>query len=334
MNVDRMKTSILEFLADEGLDDSLKLFDSEDNFQIKINDPFIEDDKQRLGISIQYFDDGDCEVVFQGFKSVGNLGDDYHGSFWKFIRLYKEFNSNKEAYTWFIKNYLFKNLKNLEFKSKEAPKEEEEEIELILPKGSEKINENHVDATNYLFRRGIETNYSNNIYVLKEEKRIIFPVYENGKLIYYAGRSYNPRTTLRWKNASVKGLAPIWNLENINGDIVYIFEGIFDAILVPQAVALFGSNNIGKHYYEKILAKNFSRINLVFDNDEPGYHAKYKLAEILAKKHKNIYIYNWKGIKEKDFSEMYANKTKWDFENRLIKWNLQADIKIKMGLIK
>ena len=337
MNVSHIKQAVLDFLYDENLAGSIKVFDTENNFQIKINDPFVDDNKQRLGIALKYFDDGKYEVVFQGFKSVGTRGDEYHGSFWKFIRLYKELENNKTAKRWFTRKYLLKELSTLEFETSIDENDSEEDItshQLELPEGSEPLDpERHIDATNYLTQRLI--NYQAlNIFVLQSEKRIIFPIFENKELVYYVGRSYNPRTVLPWKNAEVKEHASIWNLENVNGDVVAVFEAIFDAATLPYGIALLSSNNIGKAYYEKILAKNYSKIILIFDNDVPGCNAKYKLADTLSRYMNEVYIYDYTGISAKDMNQMVVEHIPIELNERIYKWNLQTKIKVKMGILK
>ena len=67
------------------------------------------------------------------------------------------------------------------------------------------------------------------------------------------------------------------------------------------------------------------------DNDEPGRLAKIKIAEDLRHYHDNVYIYNYKGIKEKDFGEIMQNKEGKFEESRVIKWDYATKVKLKLG---
>jgi len=101
--------TIIDFLQDEGLSSSLKIKNKEsNNWKIFINDPFIEDHKQRLGIGPKVFDDDTIRIVFNGFKSSAVLGEDYHGDFYKFVKLIKNFDTITEAKIWFSKNYVLR----------------------------------------------------------------------------------------------------------------------------------------------------------------------------------------------------------------------------------
>ena len=67
------------------------------------------------------------------------------------------------------------------------------------------------------------------------------------------------------------------------------------------------------------------------DNDVPGQNAKIILAKELSKYHKNIYVYNFKGINQKDFSKMKEEGVNFQLNKRLRKWNLQTEILLKTG---
>ena len=76
------------------------------------------------------------------------------------------------------------------------------------------------------------------------------------------------------------------------------------------------------------------RINLIFDNDEAGRRAKIKLAhELQARGHKNVWVYNFKGISQKDFNQMKVAGVDFELDSRLIHWELKTEILYRTGAI-
>jgi len=168
------------------------------------------------------------------------------------------------------------------------------------------------------------------IFVDHYTQRIVFPVYEDNKLVFYSKRSIDPEEEFKWiKLKNTKSIFPVWNLDNAKIEL-RIFEGIFDAIHFDNGVAIFGAfwNN---KLREKILKKHFFKIIICMDNDTPGQLAKIKIAEDLIHYHDNVHIYNYKGIKEKDFGDIIKNKGSFE-DKRVIKWNYEAKVKLKMGI--
>lgn len=340
INIKLKKENIIEFLQDEGLASSLKVKEALPYWTIYINDPFVSDNKQRMGISYKLFENGEERVIFNGWKSTALLGDDYHGDFYKFVKLYKDFNSIYEAKIWFNKKYVLKQpLKEIIKKEKTEEQKEITKKELYWDEKYEKLSlkkKTHKPFVEYLNKRKIskETIQKLKIYIDKKNKRLIFPVYENEELIFYTKRSIVPHF-LPWIKATKEGTFPMWNLENVSEEEVYIFEGIFDAINVKNGVAILGVAH--EEVAKKLASKNFFKYIIVLDNDEAGRKAKLHLAEILSTEYKkNVYIYNYKGINEqyKDFGEMIINNIDFDLDNRVVPYDFKTKTLIKMGHIK
>ena len=329
---------VIQFLEDEGLASPIKTENLDKlNWQISINEPWESDTKRRCGIAQVRIDDK-WVVVFNSFKASAIMGDDYKGSFWKFVKLVKDFESNQDAKSWFIKNYVLKgNIKNFLIQDRTSHK--------VSPSPSLdipdyfikfKFQDEFKQYVEYLEKRKITKNIIKKykIFINNNHERIVFPVYENSELIFYTARAINDDDPIPWLKSKGHNIHPIWNLENVNGDTINIFEGIFDAILVPNSIALLGASNITEPYIEKILYKNYLRINLIFDNDTAGHIAKYKLAyRLQSEGHKNIWVYNFKGIKQKDFNQMKMENIDFDFNNRLVPWSLKTEVLIKTGAI-
>ncbi|OQB40212.1 MAG: DNA primase [candidate division CPR1 bacterium ADurb.Bin160] len=333
---------VLNFLQDENLSNPIKIKNenSDTNWKIFINDPFISDDKFRLGISPKYFkNENKYRIIFNGFKSSALLGDDYHGDLFKFVKLVKNFNSRDYAKEWFFNKYVLRGSGLLKSKDEIIEENKIEKHEVEWDDKYEKISftkKRHQPYIEYLLKRKItKTKIENSkIFIDRELKRIVFPVYEYGNLIFYSKRSIVPHK-YRWIKSEGDEVFPIWNLDNINGEEVWLFEGIFDAMCVENGVCLFGVS-FGEQIRDKILNKKFSKIVVVMDNDEAGWSAKARIAKELFELGYNVYIYNYKGIHTtyKDFNEMRINNINFDFENRIFKYDLKTEVLMKLGKVK
>ena len=85
-----------------------------------------------------------------------------------------------------------------------------------------------------------------------------------------------------------------------------------------------------------MLARNFNKYIIVLDNDIAGRSNKYKIAQDLFDAGKNVFIYNYKGISDayKDFGELAINKIPFDFNNRIVHYDLKTKTLIKLGKVK
>lgn len=321
--------SVLKFLNDEGLDHPIKIDKDDDyDYQIQINEPFVSDTRLRCGItgSVTFAKlDGKKHTAFKCFKSVGNYGGEYQGSFFKFVKLVKNFSGVKEAKFYFLKNYL--NIETLfNPPSSFEKKKEEKNINLELPSNSEIFNkEKHEEYYRYLLNRGLSDDKiaKIKIFIQRDERRIIFPIYEYGNLVFYAKRAID-KNPMPWSNIKAQNVYPIYNFDNV-GYTVEIFEGIFDSLKRKNGIALLGLGNMSQ--MQKILQQNFYKIILVMDNDIYGHKAKLSWAKYLTRKgHDNVYIFDYSGIDKKDFGEL-ENFTEKEFLQRVYYYN---DLKTKM----
>jgi hypothetical protein len=306
------RNQIEQFLLDEGFSDYKERLEKG---EFLVNSPFVRDNKKKLGIS--YKKGG----VWNCFKS-GN-----HGSWWSFVKLIKGFDSNKESQIWFLRNYFtIDQIKlNLLISGKEIEVEEPEEKDpqfgnYILPFNLEK-DKIYFD---YLKKRHFSENIISEIklFIDHKDRRVVFPVYEGNKLIFYAARAINSDNPIRWLNSKGTSFHPIWNLENVREEI-WIFEGIFDAVRIwPKGVAIFGLN-MHDEQIKKILDKNPYKIVVVLDDDSYGFLAKKRVADRFASLHPNVWVHIMKDDKYKDFGEMEEvnsnlNLIKWDNSGKLL----------------
>jgi 5S rRNA maturation endonuclease (ribonuclease M5) len=332
---------IISFLNDEGLSSTIKIRqDDGPFFKISINDPWSPDNKLRCSIALTQPDWAEEPVVlFNTYKSALLFGEEYKGSFWKFVMLIKGFGNLNEARIWFLINYMFHG----DIKKNIMPQPKIERVvkkkqKVTFPEHFVKLDINkHQEYTKYLLDRKLSIWRIKDLelFVDLKEKRIVFPVYENGEMIYWTGRSII-NSTLRWKNAQCTSWPhPIWNLDNIKSEnSVYIFEAIFDALTVYNGIAILGASNIQEEQIEKIINKNFSRIVVIMDNDVAGEKTRMELAKTLSQYHNNVWIYDFKGIKQKDFNQMAQEEIDFDFDNRLNKYGLKAQLAKQLKIIQ
>ena len=99
------------------------------------------------------------------------------------------------------------------------------------------------------------------------ENRIIIPSYDEEKrLNYFVARSYLSNTKLKYKNPEAQKEIIIFNEHLINWDeTIYIVEGAFDSIFIPNAIPMLGKF-MSDHLFKK-LYENAKKIVIVLDPD-------------------------------------------------------------------
>ena len=99
------------------------------------------------------------------------------------------------------------------------------------------------------------------------ENRIIIPSYDEEKrLNYFVARSYLSKTKLKYKNPEAQKEIIIFNENLINWDeTIYIVEGAFDSIFIPNAIPMLGK--FMSEYLFKKLYENAKKIVIVLDPD-------------------------------------------------------------------
>lgn len=133
-------------------------------------------------------------------------------------------------------------------------------------------------AIHYLNERGIELNVIKEAnlhycYHGKFKNRIIIPIYYQGKLVNYVGRTWDKKAEKRYLNCSnneslisTKNL--LYNYDNVqNCDILIVVEGIFDCFKagLDRSIATLGTEMTltQKHL---ILSLNPRQLIILFDN--------------------------------------------------------------------
>jgi hypothetical protein len=135
-----------------------------------------------------------------------------------------------------------------------------------------KMTPHYKQAFNYLQKRNV-TDLMIQMYNIgfcytgHYEHRIIIPSYDSeNRLNYFIARSYLNNTKMKYKNPEVDKESLIWNEHLINwGDPVYIVEGAFDSIFLPNSIPMLGkfmTQNLFNRLYDSA-----KKIIIVLDPD-------------------------------------------------------------------
>ena len=202
-----------------------------------------------------------------------------------------------------IRNYGNKgHLKRYNLVNPYVPKERDENDATIegLPKGYKTLSTNdgsydYDKAIEYLKKRNIDSDLIKKFnlgYATNGDYagRVIVPSYDKeGNVNYYLGRSYG-WSKMKYKNPEVSKMDIIFNEEKINWDSnVYIVEGVFDHIPIPNSIPLLGKV-LNDNILEELLTKLTAKVVIVLDSD--AYKDAVKLYKRLnsSKLHDRVMI--------------------------------------------
>jgi DNA primase len=231
----------------------------------------------------------DCPVCSHDIKGLdegdgkGNLEVNYkrgvykcwvcaetHDTYGSLYKLLKKYGNNKQ-----LKKYLLLKPED----DAEQPKRAFHQIKLpkeFVPfKDASlglKMTPQYKQAFNYLQKRNI-TDLMIQMYNIgfcytgHYEHRIIIPSYDSeNRLNYFIARSYLNDTKMKYKNPEVDKESLIWNEHLINWDEpVYIVEGAFDSIFLPNSIPMLGkfmTQNLFNKLYD-----NAKKVVIVLDPD-------------------------------------------------------------------
>ena len=130
------------------------------------------------------------------------------------------------------------------------------------------------------------------------ENRIIIPSYnEYHEVNYFVARSYLQKTKLKYKNPEAQKEIIIFNEYLINWDEpIYIVEGAFDSIFLPNAIPMLGKF-MSDHLFNK-LYDNAKKITIVLDpdawNDAERLYHKLNCGKLMGK----VWIVKLEGNKD------------------------------------
>ncbi len=140
-----------------------------------------------------------------------------------------------------------------------------------------------------------------------DEGRIIIPFFnKKGKFHAYQGRSLEPKAQVRYISVVLDETVPlIWGLDRVRydlmDDMIYAFEGVFDAIFFSNSIAICGSN------FSSIKTAILPRaIIMVYDNEPRSIELKKKIHKAILE---GFLVCIWpNNIKSKDVNDMILNE--------------------------
>ena len=231
----------------------------------------------------------DCPVCSHEIKGLeygdgkGNLEVNYkynvykcwvcaetHGTHGSIYKLIKRFGNKKH-----LKNYELLRPEQTEDGSNRVYKPVKLPNEFIPFKDAStglKMTPYYKQAYNYIKKRNI-TDLMLQIYNIGfcykgiYENRIIIPSYdEDNRINYFIARSYLNNTKMKYKNPEAQKEIIIFNEKLINwNETIYIVEGAFDSIFIPNAIPMLGKF-MSEHLFKK-LYDNAKKIVIVLDPD-------------------------------------------------------------------
>lgn len=119
------------------------------------------------------------------------------------------------------------------------------------------------------------------------ENRIIIPSYdENNRINYFIARSYLENSKMKYKNPQAQKEIIIFNEGLIDwNEPVYIVEGAFDSIFIPNAIPMLGKF-MSEHLFSKIY-NNAKKIVIVLDpdayNDQERLYHRLNCGKLMGK---------------------------------------------------
>jgi DNA primase len=141
------------------------------------------------------------------------------------------------------------------------------------------------------------------------ENRIVIPSYDTERNVnYFIARSYLTQSKLKYKNPEVQKEIIIFNEHLINWDeTVYIVEGAFDSIFIPNSIPMLGKF-MSEHLFET-LYENAKKIVIVLDpdawNDAERLYHKINCGKLMGK----VWIVKLEG--EKDIADLKGDLSEY-----------------------
>lgn len=260
-------------------------YTSSNEEEIHFNTPFaVGDNKKRLYVS------ADTGRWFDQKNQRGGNKFVYFVSEYKDITVGEAYRLLKDEYS---DGREFEDYREEEKKSSTLVEVEEIEVppQVVFFDEAENLGMFGVQAKNYLEGRKLNTSglgyFSTTDYPYA--KRVFVPFYENGKLVYYIARSFDPNEKMRFMNPKNENAGDwVYNLDNLQSD-VFLFEGTFDAMSLdyPQVGTSMLSSVLKDGQAKKIINTNPQRIILVPDNDKE-VSTKIKVLTSLIKTYEKL----------------------------------------------
>jgi len=176
---------------------------------------------------------------------------------------------------------------------------------------------NYVAAMRYLRNRNINQEiidkwdicYAENG---KYKNRIIIPSKNlDGKIDYFIARDFYGTSSIKYKNPPLRKSEIIFGERFIDWKKpIFITEGVFDAIVIYNAIPILGTNVKAYKKLVKKLMQNRSTVILGFDSDKIGKQKEISVAKYLIGLGCTVYTLPKELYSEEDLSEIYKKSGK------------------------
>lgn len=228
--------------------------------------------------------------------------------------LTKLFGSKQKARLWMSENFKVSEINELRKVSRIEPKVTDNKQEFNLPLS---LLDNHTD---YFEKRGIPQELVKKYRLMYSPKQdaVIFPVWENDKIIFYQVRYLNHKEGLKWyipKDSKAK----IFGKEYIKTGTVYVCESCFNALTLEkfgyQAVATFGARFDDTRF--ELLDLPSMKFIIAYDGDFAGRNTAKMLAKFLRDSGRLVEIMDMDN--KKDIND-FALLSKPEFDKKILEW--------------
>lgn len=141
------------------------------------------------------------------------------------------------------------------------------------------------------------------------KNRIIIPIYDGNRLVYFQGRAINNKTDIKYKNPISEKKNIILNKDKFNNEKnIIITEGILDALSIGNQATVCMGASISDDFIRKLYDYTNKKIIVALDNDKTGIKNTLKLIE--NSKYKNEINYFVMPNKYKHIKDLNELKTK------------------------
>ena len=169
----------------------------------------------------------------------------------------------------------------------------------------------------------IQRKIQNNLYVAYRgtfSNRIIIPVFESNKLLYFQGRAVSKEIDPKYLNPSFNKSSFIHNKENfdINKSII-VTEGLLDAMSIGnQGCCCFGAS-VSDEFLEQVFKLTRKNVIIALDNDKQGKISTLKIIKESSFKNKLLFFIMPEKYKEiKDMNELKVSELEDDLYSFII----------------
>ena len=130
----------------------------------------------------------------------------------------------------------------------------------------------------------------------KDEPRLIIPfIKEDGTVFGFQGRSFDPKTTLRYITIMLEDYPKIFGLDKVNkSERCYVLEGPIDSMFLPNSIAMGGADaSLGSDFVDPVF---------IYDNEPRNKDIVRRIDKTIDKGY-NVVIWD-NTFKGKDINDM------------------------------